>query len=154
MGVQVGPNRRPNLLREHLFVLHLLTEACFAGPGEEVGFASASDGLARPSPTTTVTAADAAHHGGIHKAAMATNQKPLAAARAAGKSPERSGMGMKRQSMAKFFTAQVLFRTRSLRKSTKAVEESLLVVLALDQFGLFRGEWRVRRSRLGVENRG
>jgi hypothetical protein len=35
-----------------------------------------------------------------------------------------------------------------------AVEESLLVVLALDTFGLFRGEWRVGRSRLSVENRG
>jgi hypothetical protein len=63
-------------------------------------------------------------------------------------------MGTKRQSMAKVFTAQVLFRTRSSRKSTRAVEESLLVVLALDPFGLFRGERRVGRSRLGVENRG
>jgi hypothetical protein len=52
------------------------------------------------------------------------------------------------------FTDQVLSRTRSSRKSTRAVEESLLVVLALDTFGLFRGEWRVGGSRLGVENRG
>jgi hypothetical protein len=95
-----------------------------------------------------------AHHGGSHKAAVATNQKPLAAARAAGKGPERIGMGTKRQSMAKSFNAQVLSRTRSSRKSTRAVEESLFVVLALDPFGLFRGEWRVGRSRLGVENRG
>jgi hypothetical protein len=60
MGAQVGPHHRPNLLREHLFVLYLLTAACFAGPGEEVGFAAAGDGPARPSPTTTVTAANAA----------------------------------------------------------------------------------------------
>jgi hypothetical protein len=40
-------------------------------------------------------------------------------------------MGTKRQSMAKSFTAQVLSRTRSSRKSTRAVEESLLVVLAV-----------------------
>jgi hypothetical protein len=85
---------------------------------------------------------------------VATNQKPLAAARAVGKGPERSGMGTKRQSMAKRFTAQVLSRTRSSRKSTRAVEESLLVVLALDSFGLLRGEWCVLRSRLWVENRG
>jgi hypothetical protein len=78
MGDQVGPHRRPNFFREHLFVIHLLTEACFAGPREEVGFAAAGDGLARPSPKTTVTAANAApHHGGSHKAAEATNQKPL-----------------------------------------------------------------------------
>jgi hypothetical protein len=38
--------------------------------------------------------------------------------------------------MAKSFTAQVLSRTRSSRKSTRAVEESLLVVLALDTLGL------------------
>jgi hypothetical protein len=63
-------------------------------------------------------------------------------------------MGMKRQSMAKSFTAQILSRTRSSRKSTRAVEESLLVVLTLDTFKLLRGEWRVGRSRLGVENRG
>jgi hypothetical protein len=94
------------LLREH-FVRHLLTKACFAGPGEEVGFAAAGDGLARPSPTTEVTVVSA-HHGGSHKAAVATNQKPLAAARAAGKG-ERSGMGTKRQSMAKSFTAQNSF---------------------------------------------
>jgi hypothetical protein len=60
MGTQVGPHRRPNLLRKHLFVLHLLTEACLVGPGDEVDFAAAGDGLARPSPTTTVTAANAA----------------------------------------------------------------------------------------------
>jgi hypothetical protein len=71
---------------------------------------------------------------------VATNQKPFAAARAAGKVPERSGMGTKRQSMAKCFTAKVLSRTRPSRKSTRAVEESLLVVLALDTFGLFRDE--------------
>jgi hypothetical protein len=63
-------------------------------------------------------------------------------------------MGTKRQSMAKIFTIQVLSRTWSSRKSTRAVEESLLLVLALDMFGLFRGEWRVGRNRLGVENRG
>jgi hypothetical protein len=63
-------------------------------------------------------------------------------------------MGTKRLSMAKNFTAQVLSRTRSSRKSTGAVEESLLVVLALDTLGLLRAEWRVGRSRLGVENRG
>jgi hypothetical protein len=40
---------------------------------------------------------------------------------------------------------------RSSRKSTRAVEESLKVVLALDMVGLFRGEWRVGRSRLLVE---
>jgi hypothetical protein len=62
-------------------------------------------------------------------------------------------MGTKRPSMAKSFTAEVLSRTRSSRKSTRAVEESLLVVLALDMIGLLRGEWRVGRSRLGVENR-
>jgi hypothetical protein len=136
------------LLGEHLFVLHLLTEACFAGPGEEVGFAAAGDGLARPSPTTTVTAANAAPTLAA-VAAVATNQKTLAAARAAGKGPERSGMGTKRQSMAKSVTAQVLSRTRSSRRGTRAVEESLLVVLALDAIGLLRGEWRVGRSRLG-----
>jgi hypothetical protein len=48
----------------------------------------------------------------------------------------------------------VLSRARSSRKSTRAVEESLLKVIALDMFGLLRGEWRVGRSRLGVENRG
>jgi hypothetical protein len=63
-------------------------------------------------------------------------------------------MGTKRQSMAKSFNAQVLSRTRPSRKSTRAVEESLLVVLALDTFGLLRGEWRVGRSRLEVKNRG
>jgi hypothetical protein len=51
--------------------------------------------------------------------------------------------------MAKSFAAQALSWTRSSRKSTRAVEESLLVVLALDTFGLLRGEWRVGRSRLG-----
>jgi hypothetical protein len=91
---------------------------------------------------------------GSHKAEVATNQKPLAAARAAGKGPERSGIGTKQQSMAKNFTAQVLSRARSSRKSTRAVEESSLVVLALDALGFLRGEWRVGRSRLGVENRG
>jgi hypothetical protein len=85
---------------------------------------------------------------------MITNQKPLAAARAAGKGPEHSGMGTKRQSMAKSFTVQVLSRTRSSRKSTRVVEESLLVVLALDTFELLRDEWRVGRSRLGVKNWG
>jgi hypothetical protein len=63
-------------------------------------------------------------------------------------------MGTKRQSIAKSVTAKVLSRTRSLRKSTWAVEESLLVVLALGIFGLLRGERRVGRSRLGVEIRG
>jgi hypothetical protein len=155
MGAQVGPHHRPNLLREHLFVLHLLTEAIFAGPGEEVGFAAAGDSLARPSMMRTVTGANAAPTmAAVAKAAVATNRKLLAAARAAGKGPERSGMGTKRQSMANSFTAQDLSRTRSSRKSTRAVEESLLVVLALDMFGLLRGEWRVGRSRLGVENRG
>jgi hypothetical protein len=125
-----------------MLVLHLLTEACFAGPGEEAGFAAAGDGQC------------GAHLGDSHKAAVATNQKPLAAATAAGKGLERSGMETKRQSMAKCFTAQVLSRTQSSRMSTRAVEESLLLVLALDRFGLFRGEWRVGRSRLGVENRG
>jgi hypothetical protein len=43
---------------------------------------------------------------------------------------------------------------RSSRKSTRAVEKSALVVLALDTLGLLRVEWRVGRSRLGVENRG
>jgi hypothetical protein len=57
LGAQVWPHRRPNLLREHQLVLHLLTEASFAGPGEEACYA---DDLARPSPTTTVTAANAA----------------------------------------------------------------------------------------------
>jgi hypothetical protein len=52
-------------------------------------------------------------------------------------------MGTKRQSMTKSFTAQVLSPTRSSRKSTRAVVESLLVVLALEVFGLLRGEWRV-----------
>jgi hypothetical protein len=56
--------------------------------------------------------------------------------------------------MAKSFTAQVLSRTRSSRKSTRAVEESLLVVLALDMVGLLRGDWLFGRSRLGVENWG
>jgi hypothetical protein len=46
MGAQVGPHLRPNWLRAHLFVLHLLTEACSARLGEEVGFAAAGDGLA------------------------------------------------------------------------------------------------------------
>jgi hypothetical protein len=63
-------------------------------------------------------------------------------------------MGTKQQSMAKSFTAQILSRTRSSRKSTRAVEESLLVVLVLDTFGLLRGEWRVGRSQLRVENLG
>jgi hypothetical protein len=40
------------------------------------------------------------------------------------------------------------------RKSTRAVEESLLLVLALNTFGLLRVEWRVGRSRLGVKNWG
>jgi hypothetical protein len=87
-------------------------------------------------------------------AAVATNQKPLAAARAADKGPKRSGMGTKRQSMAKSFTAQVLSRTRSSMRSKRDVKESLLVLLALDAFELSRGEWRIGRSRLGVENRG
>jgi hypothetical protein len=135
-------------------VLHLLTEACFAGPEEDVSFAAAGDGLARPSPTTTVIAANAAPTmAAVAKAAVATYQKPLAAARVAGKGPERCEMGTKRQSMAKSFTAQVLSRSRSSRKSTRAVEESLLVMLALDMFGLLRGEGRVGRSCLGVENR-
>jgi hypothetical protein len=72
MGAQVGPHRRPYLLQEHLFVLHLLTEAYFAGPGEEVGFTAAGDGPARPSTTTTVTAANAAPT----KAAVARRQWP------------------------------------------------------------------------------
>jgi hypothetical protein len=94
------------LLREHLFVLHLLTEARFAGPGAKMGFAAADDGLARPPATTTVTAAKAAPTmAAVAKAAVATNRKLLAAARVAGKGPERSGMGTKRQSMAKSFTA-------------------------------------------------
>jgi hypothetical protein len=63
-------------------------------------------------------------------------------------------MGTKRQSMTKSFTAQVLSRTRSSRKSTRAVDELLLVMLALDMFGLLRGEWRVGRSRLGSKNGG
>jgi hypothetical protein len=63
-------------------------------------------------------------------------------------------MGTKRQSTAESFTAQVLYRKRPSRKSTRAVEESLLVVLALGTFGLLRGEWRVGKSRLVVENRG
>jgi hypothetical protein len=92
------------------------------------------------------------HHGGSHKAAVATNQKPLAAVIAAGKSPERSEMGTKRQSMAKIFTAKLLPRTRTSRKSTRAVEKSLLVVLALGMFGIWKGEWRVGGSRLGVES--
>jgi hypothetical protein len=92
--------------------------------GEEVGFAAADDDLARPSSTTTVTAVKAAPT----LAAVAANRKPLAASRASGKGPERSGMGTKRQSMTKSFTAQVLSRARSSRKSTRAVEESLLVV--------------------------
>jgi hypothetical protein len=105
-GAQVGPYHRPNLLREHLFVLHLLTEACFVGPGDEVGFAAADGGLARPSSTTTVTAVKAAPTmAAVAKAAVATNRKTLAATRAAGKGPERSGMGTKRQSMTKSFTA-------------------------------------------------
>jgi hypothetical protein len=49
-------------------------------------------------------------------------------------------MGTKRRSMAKSFTAQDLSLTRSSRKSTRAVEETLLLVLALDIFGLLRGE--------------
>jgi hypothetical protein len=63
-------------------------------------------------------------------------------------------MGTKRHSMAKSFTAQVFCRKLSSRKSTRAVEESLLVVLALDIFELLRAEWRVGRSRLGVEKPG
>jgi hypothetical protein len=66
---------------------------------------------------------------------VATNQKPLAAARAAGKGPERSGMGTKLQSMAKSLTTQVNSRMWTSRKSTRVVKESLLVVLALDIFG-------------------
>jgi hypothetical protein len=63
-------------------------------------------------------------------------------------------MGTKRQSMAKIATAKLLSRTRSSRKSARAVEESLLVVLALGMVGLLRGEWRVGRNRLGVKKRG
>jgi hypothetical protein len=87
-----------------------------------------------------------ARHSGSHKAAVVTNQKPFVSAKASGKGPERSGMGTKRQSMAKIFTAQVHSRTRSSRKSTRAVEESLLVVLALNTFGLLSGEWRVGKK--------
>jgi hypothetical protein len=45
--------------------------------------------------------------------------------------------------MAKSFTAKSLSRKRFMRKSTRAVEESLLVVLVLDIVGLLRVEWRV-----------
>jgi hypothetical protein len=62
-------------------------------------------------------------------------------------------METKRQSMAKSFAAELLPRTRSSRKSTRAVKESLLV-LALDTFDLLKGEWRVGGSWLGVKNRG
>jgi uncharacterized protein YjiS (DUF1127 family) len=60
MCAQVRPHHRPNLLQRRIHVLRLLTKARFAGPGEEVGFAAAGDGLARPSPTAKVTLANAA----------------------------------------------------------------------------------------------
>jgi hypothetical protein len=46
----------------------------------------------------------------------------------------------KRQSMAKTIYAKLLTRTQSSRKNTRTIEESLLVVLALDMVGLFRGD--------------
>jgi hypothetical protein len=141
VSASVGPHRRPNLLREHLFVLHMLTEACFAGPREEVGFAAAGDGLARPSPTTTVTAANAApavaavtRRHWLRKKIRWRLQELLAGV--------LSAVGWRRSGSRwrKTFTVQVLSRKRPSRKSTRAVEESLLVVLALDTFGLLRGE--------------
>jgi hypothetical protein len=56
--------------------------------------------------------------------------------------------------MAKSVISKVLASTWSSRKSTRAIEESLLVGLALDMVELLRGEWRVGCSRLGVENPG
>jgi hypothetical protein len=55
--------------------------------------------------------------------------------------------------MAKSFTAKALARTRSPQKNTRAVEESPLVVLALDMAGL-RGDRRIGDGWFGVEDPG
>jgi hypothetical protein len=68
VGAQVGHHCRPNLLREHLFVLHLLTEACFTGPGEEV----------TPADDNSDFGQCGTHHGGSRKAAVASGHESKA----------------------------------------------------------------------------
>jgi hypothetical protein len=137
MGAQVGPYHRPNLLREHLFVLHLLTEACFAGPGEEAGFAAAGNGVARPSSTTAVSAANVAPT----LAAVTRRQWPLIKSRwrlqellarvLSTVGWGRSGSRWRKfHRSSSFSNAVVAEEHKSRRGVVVVVEESLLVVLA------------------------
>jgi hypothetical protein len=69
--------------------------------------------------------------------------------------PERSGLGTKRHSMAQSFVVKALARTRTSRKSTRAVEQPTALGGARAGLGrLLRGERRVGGDRLGVENPG